>query len=95
MYSSIYIYILPITDISGIGGTCVVWMMKIMKPMSHYLYTQLREWLFVVGYALCFGSVLAKMWRIYYIFQNPTAKKNVGLLVIYQCNHSVISFCCR
>eukprot|EP00731_Ephydatia_muelleri_P020686 Em0013g413a len=58
MYISVYIYILPVKDSSGIRGSCV-----------------LREWLFVVGYALCFGSVLAKMWRIYYIFQNPTAKK--------------------
>ncbi|KAL5471142.1 hypothetical protein EMCRGX_G029225 [Ephydatia muelleri] len=36
----------------------------------------LKEWLFITGYALCFGTVLAKMWRIYNIFQNPTAKKN-------------------
>eukprot|EP00731_Ephydatia_muelleri_P020684 Em0013g411a len=60
MYISVYIYIRPVKDSSGIRGSCV-----------------LREWLFVVGYALCFGSVLAKMWRIYYIIQNPTAKKIV------------------
>eukprot|EP00731_Ephydatia_muelleri_P036321 Em0235g2a len=35
----------------------------------------LKEWLFIIGYALCFGTVLAKMWRIYYIFQNPRTKK--------------------
>lgn len=35
----------------------------------------LKEWLFIIGYTLCFGTVLAKMWRIYYIFQNPRTKK--------------------
>ena len=33
----------------------------------------------MVGYALCFGSVLAKMCRIYYIFHNRTAKKIVSV----------------
>ena len=62
------------------------------EPISHFLYTQLRVWLFVVGHALCFGSVLLKMWRIYYIFHHPTAKKIVGLLVIYQRNISTSIF---
>eukprot|EP00731_Ephydatia_muelleri_P020698 Em0013g425a len=31
--------------------------------------------LFTIGYALCFGALLAKMWRVYYIFHNPTTKK--------------------
>ena len=29
------------------------------------------------GYTLIFGPILAKMWRIYYIFHNPSPKKKV------------------
>ncbi|KAL5491446.1 hypothetical protein EMCRGX_G016732 [Ephydatia muelleri] len=35
----------------------------------------LKEWLFIIGYSLCFGTVLSRMWRIYKIFHNPTPKK--------------------
>ena len=56
--------------------------------VSHFT-SQLREWLLVVGYALCFGSVLAKMWRMYYIFQNPTAKK----MVIKDWQMIVVALC--
>ncbi len=31
----------------------------------------------LVGYVLVMAPVLAKMWRIYYIFHNPLAKKKV------------------
>ena len=29
----------------------------------------------VFGYVLAFSAVLAKMWRVFYIFHNPTTKK--------------------
>ena len=40
---------------------------------------QLQHWLFTIGYSLAFGAVLAKMWRVYQIFNNPTPKKKVCL----------------
>ena len=30
-----------------------------------------------LGYTLCFAVILAKTWRVYHIFTNPTAKKTV------------------
>lgn len=37
----------------------------------------LKEWLFTIGYSMCFGTVLSRMWRIYKIFHNPTPKKKL------------------
>ena len=34
-------------------------------------------WLIALGYSLCYGTILAKMVRMYYIFGNPTPKKKV------------------
>ena len=31
----------------------------------------------ITGYAMSFSAVLAKMWRVYYIFHNPTTGKRV------------------
>ena len=33
----------------------------------------------MIGYAISFSAVLAKMWRVYYIFHNPTTNKRVSL----------------
>lgn len=41
------------------------------------MFVQLQTWLFTIGYSLAFGAVLAKMWRIYQIFNNPKPKKKV------------------
>jgi hypothetical protein len=38
---------------------------------------QFRFWLFAVGNTLCFAVILAKQWRVYYIFSNPTPNKMV------------------
>lgn len=35
----------------------------------------LAYWLTILGYTLSFSAVLAKMWRVYYIFHNPGTKK--------------------
>jgi gamma-aminobutyric acid type B receptor len=34
-------------------------------------------WLYVVGYLLVYGPILAKMWRVYQIFHNPTPGKKI------------------
>ena len=38
---------------------------------------QLHTWMYVLGYLLAFGTILAKMWRVYQIFHNPTPNKMV------------------
>ena len=48
--------------------------------MAHILaliFLQLRTWMYVLGYMLAFGTILAKMWRVYQIFHNPTPNKVV------------------
>lgn len=36
---------------------------------------QIRPWFASLGYSLCFGTINAKMWRVYYIFHNPKPSK--------------------
>ena len=36
-------------------------------------------WLTAIGYSLCYGTILAKMARVYYIFNNPSPNKKVHL----------------
>ncbi len=38
-------------------------------------FCNLTPWLTAIGYSLCYGTILAKMARVYYIFHNPTANK--------------------
>ncbi len=45
---------------------------------------QLDIWLTAVGYSLCFGTIIAKMCRVYYIFNNPALKKKV-IMQSYFC----------
>ena len=47
-----------------------------------FLSFQLHPWLYTVGYLLAFGTVLVKMWRVYYIFHNPVASKMVSMEVV-------------
>ena len=47
-----------------------------------FLSFQLHPWLYMVGYLLAFGTVLAKMWRVYHIFHNPTPGKMVSMEVV-------------
>ena len=42
-------------------------------------FCNLTPWLTSIGYSLCYGTILAKMARVYHIFNNPTTKKKVGL----------------
>ena len=50
-----------------------------------YFISQFRVWVFSIGYTLCFAVILSKTWRIYYIFNNPTAKKKVCYILKQTC----------
>lgn len=43
----------------------------------HLLYLQIESIMNCIGYSFMFGPILAKMWRIYYIFHNPSPQKKV------------------
>ena len=34
-------------------------------------------WLTAVGYSLCYGTIVVKMCRVYYIFNNPSTQKKM------------------
>ena len=42
-----------------------------------HTFCNLTPWLTAIGYSLCYGPILAKMARVYYIFNKPTANKKV------------------
>ena len=44
------------------------------------VFCNLTPWLTAIGYSLCYGPILAKTARVYYIFNNPTANKKVRSL---------------
>ena len=37
----------------------------------------LTPWLTALGYSLCYGTILAKMVRVYYIFDKPTPQQKM------------------
>ena len=41
----------------------------------------LTPWLTAIGYSLCYGTILAKMARVYYLFNNPSPRKKVHTYV--------------
>ena len=50
--------------------TCMHW-----QPCTFFFLwysSQFRPWLTSIGFSLCFGTINAKMYRVYYIFHNPT-----------------------
>ena len=40
---------------------------------------QVTPWLLALGYSLAFGTILAKLWRVYYIFHNSQPHKKTQL----------------
>jgi gamma-aminobutyric acid type B receptor len=51
----------------------------ISLPTNSIIITDIRctlgYWLCILGYTIPFSAVLTKLWRVYYIFHNPTTKK--------------------
>ena len=45
--------------------------------LINFFDLQMTAWLTAIGYSLCYGTIVAKMFRVFYIFRNPTAKKRV------------------
>ncbi len=71
------------------------------NPKAVNVFCNLTSWLTAIGYSLCYGTILAKMIRVYYIFNNPSPKKKVSnvtsritALNIYQWNLSVTKCDC-
>ena len=40
-----------------------------------------NPWFTSIGYSLCYGTILVKMFRVYYIYSNPSPRKKVPVCV--------------
>ena len=47
------------------------------NPTAVSVLCNITPWLTALGYSLCYGTILAKMCRIYYIFNDPTPNRKV------------------
>ena len=62
------------------------WKSGTFSSLNMTFSMQLHTWIYVLGYLLAFGTILAKMWRVYQIFHNPTPNKMVlhySMCVLY------------
>ena len=99
MYFSVYIQLLYSTKERGNHVHCTVRtalqlpsIITCLSPCKHRDENpsmQLHTWMYVLGYLLAFGTILAKMWRVYQIFHNPAPNKMVtehlcGIRVLYR-----------
>ena len=53
-----------------------------MPVLISFCPPQLHPWLYTAGYLLAFGTMLAKMGRVYHIFHNPTPGKMVSMEIV-------------
>ena len=51
---------------------------------------QFRIWLQTLGYFMCFGTIVAKMWRIYFIFYHPRVKITNAKQMVYSSTYVAI-----
>ena len=49
------------------------------------IFLQISPWLVSIGFSLCFGTIMAKMGRVFYIFNNPTLQKKYVSTYLIWC----------
>ena len=95
MHSLIFCYVLlfdrliklasgKLNYLIGIGAIILYvdtfFVVPVTDPDLARVFCNLTPWLTAIGYSLCYGTVLVKMTRVYYIFNNPTANKKVNVM---------------
>ena len=48
-------------------------------------------WVYGIGYLLVYGTILAKMWRVYQIFYSPNPNKDVSVLLQHDLVDGVVN----
>lgn len=56
----------------------VFFVIPTIDPIVVGVLCNLTPWLTAIGYSLCFGTILVKMARVYYIFNDPCTHKKVN-----------------
>ena len=65
-------------------GACVLYINTILfvipstNPVVVSVLCNLTPWLTAIGYSLCYGTILSKTARVYYLFNNPKPSKKVN-----------------
>ena len=81
MYFSVFIGLLPTVTMKEdvIHIQCIVSQYAVHNSVinASYINIQVHVWFYGVGYFLVYGTVLAKMWRVYQIFHKPNHSKTV------------------
>ena len=82
MYLSLLVGLLPTVNRHVFHIQCTVSIVCLHLYIMMYTL-KVPIWLYGVGYLLVYGPILAKMWRVYQIFHNPSPGKKVCINVIY------------
>ena len=81
MYASLFFYWLPTESEIVVKTRCVVSLKSILILRMYISYIpnlpKVEFWLFTIGYSFAIGAVLAKMWRVFQIFNNPQPNTKV------------------
>ncbi len=96
LYVDVYLTVVPTKDKDTVTVLCNVSMLLLLltfvvvvKRAIAHLYVlilnivQMTPWLTSLGYSLCFGTMLVKMARVYYIFNHPHVAKPSKASCVY------------
>ena len=81
------------------GGAIILYMntyffiIPTTDPHAVAVLCNITPWLTALGYSFCYGTILAKMVRVYYIFDKPTAQKKVELLGSVVPYQNIVCIC--
>ena len=95
IFLSIFFHTHPSTDFLVWAAFCYVSKYQICTYIISTLLVlglQIIVFLDCIGYTLAFATILAKVWRLYYIFNNPTTKKKVNFSVTQQMSSIILTY---
>lgn len=68
------------------------------NPSTHLFLSKTQPWTISLGFSLCYGTVIMKMFRVYYIVHNPSPNKvhmtcvcMVCTMLLIMTKHSIIT----
>lgn len=95
LYISVIFFVFPTTNPLVSTFACHVSKIRLLPSRDItitvvHLFFQFRIWTQTLGYFLCFGTIVAKMWRIYFIFYHPRVKITNAKQMVLQYSHTLV-----
>ena len=54
------------------------------NPSTYLILSKIQPWTISLGFSLCYGTVIMKMFRVYYIVHNPSPNKvHKSFMLVY------------